>query len=209
MEVFHLLKGCELEGWKAPGAQHELKSSCSSPRAKSTSVDCLVKGRSGGCSLTWRTNETWNTGCENWKVEGWKHQASRKKLRKGRREISGPGKQAGEEERLCQKLFSTWNSREKEEQTILQHRSVSAQSVPYPLCRLCSLLPPARQQFCFHYRGKLEKLHPQSQCLVPPCAVGRGSPGHGAPKEPLQIKSFTICLVAEGYWILKIPPWMT
>lgn len=44
VEAFHLLKGCEPEGWKAPGVKHELKScECSPPRAKPISVGWLVE----------------------------------------------------------------------------------------------------------------------------------------------------------------------
>lgn len=52
-------------------------------------------------------------GCENGKVEGWKHQASRDGLRgqeeseKGKERDHRAWKAAGEEEGLCQKLLST------------------------------------------------------------------------------------------------------
>lgn len=91
-------------------------------------------------------------------MEGWKHQARRDGLRG--EEESEKGKEtdhwawkAGRRGRRALPEAAQHMKLQGEEQIILQHQSVSAQSVPHPLCRFCSLLLPARQQFCFHYGG--------------------------------------------------------
>lgn len=119
--------------------------------------------------------------------------------RKGR-ETSRTGKQAGEEEGLCQKLFSIWNSREKGRKIL---------PTPISVCTVCSCNPPVGFTLCSSHHGgsfvliigwKLQKLCLQSQCLVLTEVSGSGSPGHGSPKESLQRKSFTICILAMVFW---------
>lgn len=65
----------------------------------------------------------------------------RKKVRKERREITGPGKQAGEEEGLCQELLSTGNSREKSRDNITTSISVCTVCSSSPLQPLLSAPP--------------------------------------------------------------------
>lgn len=77
------------------------------------------------------------------------------------------------------------------------------------VCTVCSCNPPVGFTLCSSQHGgsfvliigwKLQKLCPQSQCLVLTEVSGSGSPGHGSPKESLQSKSFTICILAMVFW---------
>lgn len=139
-------------------------------------------------------------GCENWKMEGWKHQASRDGFR---------GQEGKERDHWA------WKAGRRGGRTLpgaVEHRKLQGEEQrQYHNIDQCLhslfLIPSAAFTFCSSQHGssfvfiigeKLEKLHPQSQCLVPTSAAGSGSPGHGAPKEPLQIKSFTVCLAAQG-----------
>lgn len=124
----------------------------------------------------------------------------RKKVRKERREFTGLGKQAREEEGTLPGAVEHMKLQGEEQR---QYYNIDQ------CLHSLFLIPSAGFTFCSSQHGssfvfiigeKLEKLHPQSQCLVPTSAAGSGSSGHGAPKEPLQIKSFTACLAAEGYF---------
>lgn len=145
-------------------------------------------------------------------MEGWKHQARRDGLRG--EEESEKGKEtdhwawkAGRRGRRALPEAAQHMKLQGEEQIMLQHQSVSAQSVPHPLCRFCSLLLPARQQFCFHYGGEIGAITPPEPLPSPCQCCWQRQPRAWSPKTSANQK--LPYLPSFRGVLLKIPPWMT
>lgn len=157
VEISHPLKVCELGGVKAPGVKPELKScECSSPRAKSASVGWLTKEGlvdvlcpEGLMRYGDRMWESESGGLETSGQQDWWGQVESEK---GKERDHWAWKAGRREGRALPKAAQHMKL-QGEEQTILQHPSVSVQSAPHPLPGFLSA-PSSKAAVLFSLWGK-------------------------------------------------------
>lgn len=204
------VRGCGLRWWKGTWCSACKHLNCFS--AKPTSVGMLVKEGRADVFCPEELLRSWDRMyTQSEKMDGCKHHANGDGLTSGQeeskkegKESAGTGKPALEEEGLCQNSFTMWNPREnggKLSTSISVYTVVPAFLLQTSLCS-----SEHGSSFGLNIGSNLQKLDSHTQCLVPTNAAGSDSPGHGSPKEHLQIRSFTICILAE--WYFGDSPWV-